>query len=114
MSGWTPIGLRRRAAFLYLVVVTVLMVEIMVEIMIEIMVIMVEIMVDIMGIMVVIDKNDYLVGVLMVMAVIIMIRKVMTVFYMMLELMTLITVSVTSIVHRSMCGWVKHPGELPV
>ena len=54
---------------------------------------------DIMGIMVVIDKNDYLVGVLMVMAVIIMIKKVMTVFYMMLELMTLITVSVTSIVH---------------
>ena len=79
----------------------------MVEIMIEIMVIMVEIMV-------VIDKNDSLVGVLMVMAVIIMIKKVMTVFYMMLELMTLITVSVTSIVHRSMCGWVEHPGELPV
>ena len=75
MSGWTPIGLRRRAAFLYLVVVTVVMVEIMIEIieviMVEIMVdIMVEIMVDIMGIMVVIDKNDYLVGVLMAMAVI--------------------------------------------
>ena len=63
MSGWTPIGLRRRAAFLYLGVVTV-----------EIMMIMVEIMVDIMGIMVVIDKNDYQVGVLMVMAVIIMIK----------------------------------------
>ena len=43
-----------------------------------------------------------------------MIRKVMTVFYMMLELMTLITVLVTSIVHRSMGGRVKHPGELPV
>ena len=53
MSGWTPIGLRRRAAFLYLGVV-------MVEIMMEIMVIMVEIMVDVMGIMVVIDKNDWL------------------------------------------------------
>ena len=71
MSGWTPIGLRRRAAFLYLGVV---MVEIMVEIMMEIMVIMVEIMVDVMGIMVVIDKNDCLVEVLVVMAVIIMIK----------------------------------------
>ena len=64
MSGWTPIGLRRRAAFLYLGVV---MVEIIVEI-------MVEIMVDVMGIMVVIDKNDCLVEVLVVMAVIIMIK----------------------------------------
>ena len=36
----------------------------------DIMVIMVEIMVDIMGIMVVIDNNDYLVGILMPMAVI--------------------------------------------
>ena len=60
MSGWTPIGLRRRAAFLYLGVV---MVEIIVEI-----------MVDFMVIMVVIDKNDCLVEVLVVMAVIIMIK----------------------------------------
>ena len=63
MSGWTPIGSRRRVAFLYLGVVIV-----------EIMVIMVEIMVDIMGIMVVIDKNDCLVEVLVFMAVIIMIK----------------------------------------
>ena len=72
MSGWTPIGSRRRAAFLCLG--GVIMVEIMVEIMMEIMVIMVEIMVDVMGIMVVIDKNDCLVEVLVVMAVIIMIK----------------------------------------
>ena len=69
---------------------------------------------DVMVIMVVIDKNTSLVGVLMAITVIIMIKKVMTVFYMMLELMTSITVLVTSIVHRSMCGWVKHPGKLPV
>ena len=48
------------------------------------------------------------------MVVIIMIERVMTVFYTMLELMKLIRVLVTSIVHRSMGGRVKHSGELPV